>query len=169
MTEPAHPPDTPTLPTFPAPAFGSAAELLGRITVRLDTQLGALRPSPAPSPRRPPVHQQPTLVAVARDSRDPRALHTALSLLERVRERRPRLDVRLGHLGPTRPRLADSLSALSGVVPREAAVQRRGSAAGAPGPAAAPLGDHPALIRLALLRYDAALAGREKHPHPAST
>ncbi|CAM5360627.1 Sirohydrochlorin chelatase OS=Streptomyces rimosus subsp. rimosus (strain ATCC / DSM 40260 / JCM 4667 / NRRL 2234) OX=1265868 GN=SRIM_013055 PE=4 SV=1 [Streptomyces rimosus subsp. rimosus] len=38
-------------------------------------------------------------------------------------------------------------------------------AAAAPGPAAAPLGDHPALARLVLHRYDQALAGAQRTDH----
>lgn len=41
------------------------------------------------------------------------------------------------------------------------------SAAAATGPAAAPLGDHPALARLVLLRYDQALARRRTPLEPA--
>ncbi|MFD5880705.1 hypothetical protein [Streptomyces yangpuensis] len=56
MTEPVHPPDSlslssPTsLPSLPSPTslpslpFGSAAELLARITTQLGTQLSGLRP-----------------------------------------------------------------------------------------------------------------------------
>ncbi|MFD3548025.1 sirohydrochlorin chelatase [Streptomyces sp. NPDC058655] len=57
--------------------------------------------------------QQPALVAVAHGSRDPRARHTALALLERVRELRPRLDVRLGHIELNRPLLSDTLELVS--------------------------------------------------------
>lgn len=54
--------------------------------------------------------QQPALVAVAHGSRDPRALHTVEALLERVRELRPRLDVRLGHIELNHPLLDDTLN-----------------------------------------------------------
>ncbi|MGW7191936.1 sirohydrochlorin chelatase, partial [Streptomyces sp. NPDC054838] len=37
-----------------------------------------------------------------------------------------------------------------------------------PGPAAAPLGDHPALARLVLLRYEEALARRRTPPELAT-
>ena len=50
MTEPVHPPDSPT------PLFGSAAELLTRITTQLGTQLSGVRPPrarPAPGPTEP--------------------------------------------------------------------------------------------------------------------
>lgn len=54
--------------------------------------------------------QQPTLVAVAHGSRDPRALHAVEALLERVRELRPRLGVRLGHIELNHPLLDDTLA-----------------------------------------------------------
>ncbi|WTA20867.1 sirohydrochlorin chelatase [Streptomyces sp. NBC_00853] len=101
---------------------------------------------------------QPTLVAVAHGSRDPRALHTALALLERVRELRPRLDVRLGHVELNEPLLDDTLDALSGsavLVPlllgRGYHVKRDLPAAAARAGhlltrVAAPLGPHPLLV-----------------------
>ncbi|MGW3325797.1 sirohydrochlorin chelatase [Streptomyces virginiae] len=101
---------------------------------------------------------QPTLVAVAHGSRDPRALHTARALLERVRELRPRLDVRLGHIELTAPLLDDTLGELSGsavLVPllfgRGYHVKRDLPAAAARAGhlltrVAAPLGPHPLLV-----------------------
>ncbi|WP_045320744.1 sirohydrochlorin chelatase [Streptomyces sp. NRRL F-4428] len=102
--------------------------------------------------------QQPTLVAVAHGSRDPRALRTALALLERVRELRPRLDVRLGHIELNEPLLDDTLRAASGaavLVPlllgRGHHVKRDLPAAAARAThldtrVAAPLGPHPLLV-----------------------
>ncbi|WP_435885695.1 sirohydrochlorin chelatase [Streptomyces erythrochromogenes] len=102
--------------------------------------------------------QQPTLVAVAHGSRDPRALATALALLERVRELRPRLDVRLGHVELNEPLLDDTLRAASGaavLVPlllsRGYHVKRDLPAAAARAThlrtrVAAPLGPHPLLV-----------------------
>ncbi|WP_183065257.1 MULTISPECIES: sirohydrochlorin chelatase [Streptomyces] len=102
--------------------------------------------------------QQPTLVAVAHGSRDPRALHTALALLERVRELRPRLDVRLGHIELNEPLLDDTLRAVSGaavLVPlllgRGYHVKRDLPEAAARAThletrVAAPLGPHPLLV-----------------------
>ncbi|MFE9483057.1 sirohydrochlorin chelatase [Streptomyces spororaveus] len=101
---------------------------------------------------------QPTLVAVAHGSRDPRALHTARALLERVRELRPRLDVRLGHIELNEPLLDDTLGGLSGsavLVPlllgRGYHVKRDLPAAAARARhlltrVAAPLGPHPLLV-----------------------
>ncbi|MEW2138561.1 CbiX/SirB N-terminal domain-containing protein [Streptomyces sp. NPDC005409] len=101
---------------------------------------------------------QPTLVAVAHGSRDPRALHTALALLERVRELRPRLDVRLGHIELNEPLLDEVLGELSGeavLVPlllgRGYHVKRDLPAAAARAArlrtrVAAPLGPHPLLV-----------------------
>lgn len=100
----------------------------------------------------------PALVAVAHGSRDPRALHTALELLDLVRDLRPGLDVRLGHIELTEPLLPRALAGLAG---RDAVLVplllSRGhhvghdlprAAADAPLRArvAAPLGPHPLLV-----------------------
>ncbi|MER5553082.1 sirohydrochlorin chelatase [Streptomyces sp. NPDC002793] len=65
---------------------------------------------------RRPMHlirrSAPTLVAVAHGSRDPQALHTVLDLLDRVRELRPALDVRLGHIELNEPLLPDTLDGI---------------------------------------------------------
>ncbi|WUH74346.1 sirohydrochlorin chelatase [Streptomyces sp. NBC_00435] len=101
---------------------------------------------------------QPTLVAVAHGSRDPRALHTVEALLERVRELRPRLDVRLGHIELNHPLLDHALDRASGsavLVPlllgRGTHVKRDLPAAAARAGhlrirIAAPLGPHPLLV-----------------------
>ncbi|MEI7031351.1 sirohydrochlorin chelatase [Streptomyces pratensis] len=101
----------------------------------------------------------PALVAVAHGSRDPRALSTVLALLDRVRDLRPGLDVRLGHIELNRPLLPDTLDGLRGadavLVPlllgRGHHVKRDLPAAAAAAPAvrtriAAPLGPHPLLV-----------------------
>ncbi|MDJ0383874.1 sirohydrochlorin chelatase [Streptomyces sp. G-G2] len=103
---------------------------------------------------------QPTLVAVAHGSRDPRALHAVSALLERVRELRPRLQVRLGHIELAEPLLDDTLAALGGpgeavLVPlllgRGHHVKHDLPAAAARAPhlrvrVAAPLAPHPLLV-----------------------
>ncbi|MEW2415196.1 CbiX/SirB N-terminal domain-containing protein [Streptomyces sp. NPDC046866] len=99
---------------------------------------------------------QPTLVAVAHGSRDPRALPTVQALLERIRELRPRLEVRLGHIELNRPLLADTLRRTDGpavLVPlllgRGYHVKRDLPAAAArhrDARVAAPLGPHPLLV-----------------------
>ncbi|MFF4320093.1 sirohydrochlorin chelatase [Streptomyces sp. NPDC001568] len=102
---------------------------------------------------------QPTLVAVAHGSRDPRAPLAVHALLERVRELRPRLDVRLGHVELNQPLLGDTLGALPGggeavLVPlllgRGTHVKRDLPAAARAGHlrvrVAAPLGPHPLLV-----------------------
>ncbi|MBT2527007.1 sirohydrochlorin chelatase [Streptomyces sp. ISL-99] len=97
----------------------STAQLLTRITTQLGTQLrhvslnGTRRPMTPPThplthPPRPP--SPPALVAVAHGSRDPMALRTVTTLLERVRELRPGLDVRLGHIELNEPLLPDTLA-----------------------------------------------------------
>jgi sirohydrochlorin ferrochelatase len=100
---------------------------------------------------------RPTLVAVAHGSRDPRALRTVRELLERVRARRPGLEVRLGHIELNEPLLDDTLAALRGDAVLVPLLLGRGhhvkhdlprALAAAPrlrGLIAAPLGPHPLL------------------------
>ncbi|MEU8955390.1 sirohydrochlorin chelatase [Streptomyces sp. NPDC048518] len=57
--------------------------------------------------------RNPTLVLVAHGSRDPRALTTVTALAERVREQRPGLAVRLGHIELNEPLLTDTLDTLA--------------------------------------------------------
>ncbi|MFG3017674.1 sirohydrochlorin chelatase [Streptomyces sp. NPDC048254] len=60
----------------------------------------------------PPRPGPPALVLVAHGSRDPRALSTVRALMDRVRELRPELSVRLGHIELNEPLLPDTLAAL---------------------------------------------------------
>jgi sirohydrochlorin ferrochelatase len=161
MTEPVHlresqPLDTTPLDTDP---FDTTAQLLSRITDQLGTQLSHVRLNG--TRRRMPPTDRPTLVAVAHGSRDPRALRTVTALLDRVRDMRPGLDVRLGHIELNEPLLPDTLATLGGgaravLVPL---MLSRGyhvkhdlpQAAAAAGPGAeiriaAPLGPHPLLV-----------------------
>ncbi|MER5730037.1 sirohydrochlorin chelatase [Streptomyces sp. NPDC002138] len=105
--------------------------------------------------------QQPTLVAVAHGSRDPRALHTASALLDRVRDLRPRLRVRLGHIELNEPLLDTALADLDPgravLVPlllgrgHHVKHDLPGAAARAPHlrvRVAAPLGPHPLLVEV---------------------
>lgn len=151
-----------------------------RITVQLSHQLGNVarngtrrsmysnRPAPAgPVPGFASAmpgfaSAAPSLVVVAHGSRDPRALRTITTLLERVRELRPGLDVRLGHIELNEPRLSDTLGALAArgtgravLVPlllsRGVHIKRDLPAAAASVPGlesriAAPLGPHPLLV-----------------------
>lgn len=57
MTEPVQPPESPALP------FDSTAELLGRITVQLGTQLSGLR-RPGVRPCSPPLSPWPTAAVI---------------------------------------------------------------------------------------------------------
>ncbi|MFD3567662.1 sirohydrochlorin chelatase [Streptomyces sp. NPDC058667] len=117
--------------TEPDSTFDSAAELLGTITAQLGTQLGHVRPY-GPRPRKheeevsPPMNSTrpappaaapggpaPTLVAVGHGSRDPRARATLERLLDRVRELRPGLDVRLAHIELNAPLLDATLAGLA--------------------------------------------------------
>ncbi len=112
-----------------------------------------------------PPNERPTLVAVAHGSREPRALHTVLELLDRVRELRPGLDVRLGHIELNQPLLDDTLAGLApaphardGAAVLVPLLLGRGyhikhdlpqAAAAVPGAdirIAAPLGPHPLLV-----------------------
>lgn len=165
MTEPA-----PERPQEPLP-LDSTAQLLSRITAQLDTQLGLVslngtrrpmhrtRHQPAPGGASPLTPAAPALVAVAHGSRDPRAPHTVTRLLDRVRELRPGLDVRLGHIELNAPLLPETLETLGDgeavLVPlllgRGYHVKRDIPEAVAGAPAlrtrtAAPLGPHPLLV-----------------------
>jgi len=148
----------------------STAQLLTRITAQLGTQLshvsrnGTRRPmhrTRLPAAPRPPTAAvaPPALVVVAHGSRDPQALRTVLALLDRVRDLRPGLDVRLGHIELNRPLLPDTLDGLRGadavLVPlllgRGHHVKHDLPAAAAAAPAvrtriAVPLGPHPLLV-----------------------
>ncbi|WP_406001011.1 sirohydrochlorin chelatase [Streptomyces sp. NBC_00829] len=170
MTESAQPRESLTLDAtlrdtalLDATPLDTTAQLLSRITDQLGTQLS--RVALNGSRRRMPPTERPTLVAVAHGSRDPRALRTATALLDRVRELRPGLDVRLGHIELNEPLLPDTLGALR--AGRSAAQTRAvlvplllgrgyhvkhdlpGAAAAVPGAdirIAAPLGPHPLLV-----------------------
>ncbi|MFD7859764.1 sirohydrochlorin chelatase [Streptomyces microflavus] len=158
----------------------STAQLLTRITAQLSlvSRNGtrrpmhrtrpseALRPSdtlrPSAAPRPPDAPRSPdapTLLVVAHGSRDPQALRTVMALLDGVRDLRPGLDVRLGHIELNRPLLPDTLDGLRGadavLVPlllgRGHHVKHDLPAAAAAAPAvrtrvAAPLGPHPLLV-----------------------
>ncbi|MEU7646229.1 sirohydrochlorin chelatase [Streptomyces huasconensis] len=159
----------------------STAHLMDRITSRLSSRLsliapdGSSRPAPdgsrrpAPDGSRHPAphprhgshqnpHPRPTLVLVPHGSRDPRALATVTALAQRIREQRPGLDVRLGHIELNEPLLTETLAAQQGgravLVPlllsRGQHVKRDIPAAAADAPhlatrVAAPLGPHPML------------------------
>ncbi|MFG3494007.1 sirohydrochlorin chelatase [Streptomyces sp. NPDC047928] len=109
MTEPY--PKRPSEPPAVDGGFPTTAQLLTRITAQLGTQLDHLH---LDGTRRPPMTapDRPTLVAVAHGSRDPRAVPAVTALLDRVRELRPGLPVRLGHIELNAPLLTDTLDAL---------------------------------------------------------
>ncbi|MFD6431411.1 sirohydrochlorin chelatase [Streptomyces venezuelae] len=143
----------------------STAQIMDRISSQLSTRLRLV--SPDGTRRRDP---RPTLVLVAHGSRDPRALTTVTALAERIREQRPGLAVRLGHIELNEPLLTETLDELGGpgehgehgehgaqavLVPlllgRGQHVKRDIPAAAARFPAldtrvAAPLGPHPLLV-----------------------
>ncbi|SED42971.1 sirohydrochlorin chelatase [Streptomyces sp. TLI_105] len=123
--------------TEPDSAFASTAGLLGRIAGQLGAQLAHVRPydrrqrkpdeEACPPMNVPalagqgralfatpaPAAPAPTLVAVGHGSRDPRARATLARLLDRVRELRPGLDVRLAHIELNAPLLDDTLAELA--------------------------------------------------------
>ncbi|MEU9010736.1 sirohydrochlorin chelatase [Streptomyces sp. NPDC048479] len=105
MTESAHVRESLPLDT--------TAQLLTRITAQLGTQLSHVTLNGTRRPM-PPTDRPPTLVAVAHGSRDPRALRAVTTLLDRVRELRPGLDVRLGHIELNEPLLSATLATLGG-------------------------------------------------------
>ncbi|GAA2989202.1 CbiX/SirB N-terminal domain-containing protein [Streptomyces drozdowiczii] len=118
-----------------------------------------IRHLPPPGHANRPASAAPALVAVAHGSRDPRAPHAVAALLDRVRELRPGLDVRLGHIELNAPLLPDTLHALGAgdavLVPlllgRGHHVKHDIPASVADAPAlrarvAGPLGPHPLLV-----------------------
>ncbi|MEU2681897.1 sirohydrochlorin chelatase [Streptomyces sp. NPDC007107] len=105
-TAPEHPREPLPLP------LDSTAQLLTRITSQLGNQLSLVSLNGTRRPMHRTRRSTPALVAVAHGSRDPRALHTVLELLDRVRELRPALDVRLGHIELNEPLLPDTLDAV---------------------------------------------------------
>ncbi|MFF9782485.1 Sirohydrochlorin ferrochelatase [Streptomyces sp. SceaMP-e96] len=143
---------TAPIPHLPSAPLGTG-DLAAEITAQLSTQLCRVRLRGFPPPETP----GPTLVAVAHGSRDPRALPTVRTLLDRVRALRPGLAVRLGHIELNRPLLADTLDGLRGeavLVPllfghgHHVTHDLPAALAGAPqltGRVAAPLGPHPLL------------------------
>ncbi|MBN0048780.1 sirohydrochlorin chelatase [Streptomyces actuosus] len=136
----------------PGVHLDSTAHLMNRISSQLAGQLslvsldGRRRPGP------------PALVLVAHGSRDPRALSTVRSLLELVRERRPSLPVRLGHIELNAPLLPDTLAELGDtpavLVPLllgrghhvKQDIPATAAEAGGHAYVAAPLGPHPLLV-----------------------
>ncbi|MFF2994516.1 sirohydrochlorin chelatase [Streptomyces sp. NPDC057950] len=141
---------------LPDAPLDSTAQLMTAITSRLGHQLSLVA---LDGTRRP---QLPPLVLVAHGSRDPRALGTVSTLVERVRELRPHLSVRLGHLELDEPLLPATLASIDTARdPRAVLVPLllgRGhhvkrdvpdAAAAVPGlraRVAAPLGPHPLLV-----------------------
>lgn len=129
----------------------STAHLMNSISSRL---AGQLRLVPPPVRRPAP----PALVLVAHGSRDPRALDTVRTLRDRVRELRPGLAVRLGHIELNEPLLPDTLAALGDapavLVPLllsrghhvKADIPETAAAAKVSTRVAAPLGPHPLLV-----------------------
>ncbi|MDT0572923.1 sirohydrochlorin chelatase [Streptomyces sp. DSM 3412] len=149
----------------------STAHIMNLISDQLATQLslvsrdGTRRPAP------------PALVLVAHGSRDPRALATVRTLMERVREQRPGLAVHLGHIELNEPLLPDTLAALGD---REAVlvplllsrgyhvkqdIPEMAAAAEARTRLAAPLGPHPLLVET--LRSRLVEAGWRTRPSAA--
>ncbi|MGW0820087.1 sirohydrochlorin chelatase [Streptomyces sp. NPDC002845] len=130
----------------------STAHMMNRISSQLASQLsvvslnGTRRPAP------------PALVLVGHGSRDPRALSTVRTLMERVRELRPGLPVHLGHIELNEPLLPDTLAALGDseavLVPLllsrgyhvKQDIPEMAAAAEARTRVAAPLGPHPLLV-----------------------
>ncbi|MCF1595598.1 sirohydrochlorin chelatase [Streptomyces muensis] len=84
----------------------STAHLMNRISSQLASQLSLVS---LDGRRRA---EPPALVVVAHGSRDPRALSTVRTLLDKVRALRPGLPVHLGHIELNEPLLPDTLAAL---------------------------------------------------------
>lgn len=148
--------ETTQFPQSPRPTGGAhlegTARIMDRITSRLGSQLSLV---PLDGSRRP---APPALVLVAHGSRDPRALSTVSTLAERVRELRPDLTVRLGHIELNAPLLPDTLAELGAteavLVPLllsrgyhvKQDIPEMAAAALARARVAPPLGPHPLLV-----------------------
>ncbi|WP_299530361.1 sirohydrochlorin chelatase [uncultured Streptomyces sp.] len=145
-------------PTDQAARLSLVAPNGSRTGPRTGTRTGP-RTGTRTGPRTAPRTAPPALVAVAHGSRDPRALRTTQELLSLVRELRPGLDVRLGHIELNAPLLPDTLAGLGrGDAVLVPLLLGRGhhvkhdlplAAAGAPllrTRIAAPLGPHPLLV-----------------------
>ncbi|GCD45978.1 sirohydrochlorin chelatase [Streptomyces paromomycinus] len=178
------PPPPPAAPSGTAVPFDSTAQLMTEFSTQLGDRLSrvrlrglpprppAFRPSEAPRPVRPPDAPRPTLVAVAHGSRDPAALRTVTALLDRVRELRPGLAVRLGHIELNAPLLPDTLAQLDGQAVAVPLLLARGLHADHDIPAALadaphlvtrlarPLGPHPLLAEALHARLEEAGARR---------
>ncbi|MEU7184543.1 sirohydrochlorin chelatase [Streptomyces sp. NPDC045470] len=177
------PPPPAALPCAAVP-FDSTAQLMTEISIQLGARLSrvrlrglpprppAARPPDARRPAGPPGDSRPALVAVAHGSRDPAALRTVTALLDRVRELRPGLVVRLGHIELNAPLLPDTLAELDGRAVAVPLLLARGhhvghdipaALAGAPHLAthlARPLGPHPLLAEALHARLEEAGARR---------
>lgn len=187
------PPPPPAAPSGTAVPFDSTAQLMTEISIQLGDRLSRVRlrglpprpraarppgvpcpagPPDASRPVRPPVVSHPTLVAVAHGSRDPAALRTVTALLDRIRELRPGLAVRLGHIELNAPLLPDTLAELDGRAVAVPLLLARGLHADHDIPAALadaphlatrlarPLGPHPLLAEALHARLEEAGARR---------
>ncbi|MFI6033141.1 sirohydrochlorin chelatase [Streptomyces sp. NPDC051315] len=133
----------------------STAHIMNRISTQLASQLSLVsldgRRLPGP----------PALVVVAHGSRDPRALSTVRTLLDRVRALRPDLPVHLGHIELNEPLLSDTLAGLEARGTAEAVlvplllsrgyhvkrdIPEMAAAVAVHTRVAAPLGPHPLLV-----------------------
>ncbi|MEU6764724.1 sirohydrochlorin chelatase [Streptomyces sp. NPDC046853] len=135
----------------------STAQIMDRITSQLGSQLNLVSLHGRRRTEQPAA-PAPALVVVAHGSRDPRALDTVTTLLDRVRELRPGPAVRLGHIELNEPLLTDTLAAEKGSAVLVPLLLARGyhvkhdipgAAADAPHldtRIAAPLGPHPLLV-----------------------
>ncbi|MER7176929.1 CbiX/SirB N-terminal domain-containing protein, partial [Streptomyces mesophilus] len=131
---------------------------MGRITAQLGSQLSHVG---LDGRRHAEAHPAPALVLVGHGSRNPATLATVKVLRERIRELRPGLSVRLGHIEIDEPLLPDTLADLAAEGTAEAVLVplllSRGFHVKHDLPAAAraaalrtriaePLGEHPLLI-----------------------
>ncbi|MFD8984872.1 CbiX/SirB N-terminal domain-containing protein, partial [Streptomyces sp. NPDC059564] len=114
----------------------------------------------------------PAVVLAAAGSRDPDSAADTRRTAAQLSERLGAVPVLPAYASGGAPGVPDAVRALAArghhwiaVASYFAAPGRfsAASAAAAPGPAAAPLGDHPALARLVLHRYDEALARSGGH------
>ncbi|WP_373302738.1 sirohydrochlorin chelatase [Streptomyces litmocidini] len=129
MNAPAPAEESRTVLTTPTPAASGPAASAPAAPAPTVPPSASAAPTPAaptpaaltsPAPAPPVPAPAPVLVAVGHGSRDPRARAALARLLDRVRELRPGLDVRLAHIELNAPLLDDALAGLAAAGGRDA-------------------------------------------------
>ncbi|MFI7102949.1 sirohydrochlorin chelatase [Streptomyces sp. NPDC050161] len=155
-------------PLGPHPLLAEA--LHGRLTeAGFTPEAGQSRPAPQEACHHRPTPGHTAVILAAAGSRAPRSAAGTAAVAELLSARLGGVPVLPAYASAARPTVAEAVRALTArghhriavascfTAPGRFAAQ---CAADAPGTAAAPLGDHPALARLVLHRYDQVLLAR---------